>query len=141
MGAVWTCQDATCGRTIDTKSDTCPKCGGPMKKIGESPLRAWAAIICGVILVLLMGAITWNLGPDLHQAIATGSAENFTGTAEQAQAILHLFYAVIALGVLSLASGTYMLVTGSQHRIFIILMVLNVLVLLFTLYRSFTLLA
>lgn len=141
MAAVWTCQDVNCGRTVDSRTQACPKCSGPMKKIGESPLRAWAAIVCGVLLIGLMGTITWSLGPDLHRAIATGSAENFTGTGEQAQAILHLFYVVIAFGVLTLANGIYMLATGSQHRAFIVAALLMVLALFYVLYRTFSLLS
>ncbi|MBX3560299.1 MAG: hypothetical protein KF780_00645 [Sphingomonas sp.] len=141
MAAVWTCQDTTCGRTVDTKSDACPKCGGAMKKIGESPIRAWAAIVCGVLLIGLMGTILLALGPALNQTVATGSSENFTGTAEQAQAVLHLFYVVIAFGVLALVNGIYMLVTGSQHRAFIIVTLLMVLVLFYVLYRTFSLLS
>ncbi len=141
MAAVWTCRDTTCGRTVDSRADACPKCGGPMKKIGESPLRAWTAILCGVLLIGLMGTITWSLGPQLHQAIATGSADGFSGTAAQAQAILHLFYIVIAFGVLTLVNGVYMLATGSQHRAFIVAIVLMVLVLLYAVYRTLTLLS
>lgn len=141
MAAVWTCQDATCGRTVDTKADACPKCGGAMKKIGESPLRAWAAIVCGVLLIGMMGAILLALGPALNQTIATGGSESFTGTAEQAQAILHLFYVVIAFGALALANGVYMLATGSQHRAFLIVTLLMVLALFYVLYRTFSLLS
>lgn len=141
MGAVWTCRDATCGRTVDAQTDACPKCGGPMRKVGESPLRAWAAIASGVLLIGLMGAILMALGPALNQTVATGDSENFTGTAEQAQAVLHLFYVVIAFGVLALANGIYMLVTGSQHRAFIIVTLLMVLLLFYVLYRTFSLLS
>jgi hypothetical protein len=136
MAAVWTCQDATCGRTVETKTTTCPKCGGPVRKVGDAPWRGWLGLLCGLVLIGLMGLVTWNLGPALNETIATGSSDGFTGTAEQAQAILYLFYTIIAFGVLALVNGIYMIVTGSQHRIFIILTVLMTAVLAFTVYLA-----
>ncbi|MDQ8756018.1 hypothetical protein RCO27_07225 [Sphingosinicella sp. LHD-64] len=136
MAAVWTCQDATCGRTVETKTTTCPKCGGPVRKVGDAPWRGWLGLLCGLFLIGMMGAIIWNLGPALRETIATGSSVGFTGTAEQAQAILYLFYTIIAFGVLALVNGIYMIVTGSQHRIFIILTVLMAALLVFTVYLA-----
>jgi hypothetical protein len=136
MAAVWTCQDATCGRTVDTKTAACPKCGGPVRKVGDAPWRGWVGLVCGLILIGLMGTIVWQIGPGLREAAATGTSANFAGTAAQAQAMLYLFYTVIAFGVLAMVNGVYMIVTGTQHRIFIILMILMTALLAFTVYLS-----
>jgi len=48
---------------------------------------------------------------------------------------------VIAFGALALANGIYMLATGSQHRAFIIVTLLMVLLLFYVLYRTFSLLS
>lgn len=134
MAAVWTCNAPTCGRTVDTKTETCPKCGGPMRRVGEAPWRGWVLILCGIILVGMMGAILAAIGGDLGEAAATGTSDGFTGTAEQARMILYLFYVIIAFGLLSLVNGVYQLVTGAQHKAFIVATLLLVVVLFVVLY-------
>jgi hypothetical protein len=136
MGAVWTCRDATCGRTIDTKTEICPKCGGPTRRVGEAPWRGWVLILCGLILIGMMGAILAAIGGDLREAASTGASDGFTGTAEQARMILYLFYVIIAFGVLSFVNGIYQLVTGAQHKIFIVLTLVMVAVLFFVVYLA-----
>lgn len=136
MSAVWTCREPTCGVIAETKTETCPKCGGPMKRIGEAPWRGWVMIACGVILVGMMGAVVMAIGPQLREAAATGASEGFTGTPEQARAMLYLFYTIIAFGALALANGIYQLVTGAQHKIFIVLTLVLVAVLFFFIWLS-----
>lgn len=133
---VWTCREPTCGQTFETKTETCPKCNGPMRRVGESPWRGWVLVLCGVILVGMMGAVLAAIGGDLREAVSTGASENFTGTAEQAQMILYLFYTIIAFGVLSLVNGIYQIVTGGQHRIFIVLSLVMVVVLFVVVYLA-----
>lgn len=133
---VWTCREPTCGQTFETRTETCPKCNGPMRRVGESPWRGWVLVLCGVILVGMMGAVLAAIGGDLREAVSTGASENFTGTAEQAQMILYLFYTIIAFGVLSLVNGIYQIVTGGQHRIFIVLSLVMVVVLFVVIYLA-----
>lgn len=129
MAAVWTCREPTCGRTVDTKTEICPKCGGPMRRVGEAPWRGWVLILCGIFLVGMMTMVLVAIGPDLREAMTTGASDGFTGTAEQARMILYLFYVVIAFGFLSFVNGIYQLVTGAQHKAFIFATVLLVVVL------------
>lgn len=133
---VWTCREPTCGQTFETKTETCPKCGGPMRRIGEAPWRGWVLVLCGLILVGMMGAILVAIGGDLREASTTGSSDGFTGTAQQAQMILYLFYTIIAFGLLSLINGIYQIVTGGQHKIFIVLSLVMVVVLFVVIYLT-----
>ena len=119
MAVVWTCREPTCGQTFKTRTEICPKCGGPMRGIGEAPWRGWLLLICGVALIGMMTAILMAIGGDLDEAIATGSSDGFTGTSDQARLIVYLFYAIIAFGVVSAANGVFQLVTRRQHWAFI----------------------
>lgn len=135
MSAVWTCNDPTCGKTVDTRTEVCPKCGGAMRKVGEGRWRGVVLIICGVVMVAMMGPITYYLGPNLREAMSTGGSDGFTGTPEQARLILYLFYALIAFGVLAFVNGVYQVITSTQNRIF---MILNLLVFAVVLFFVFT---
>lgn len=136
MATVWTCNDTTCARTFDTKTDVCPQCGGATRRVGDSPWRGWLGLFCGLFLVGMMGLVTLNLAPDLNETVRTGASDGFSGTAEQAQWVLYLFYTIIAFGLLATVNGVYMIAQGQQHRIFIILMIAMTVLLLYVVYQA-----
>jgi hypothetical protein len=121
-GPVYTCLDTTCGKTVESRTETCPKCGGPMRHVRESGLRGWASLIAGLLLIGIMGSILWFMGPSLAQpGETTLEGSRFDGTADQAQAILWMFWAILALGVVSTAHGAVQIATGRIYRTFITL--------------------
>jgi membrane protease YdiL (CAAX protease family) len=118
MPAYTVCRKATCATLVEGKVDACPKCGGPMRSVGESPLRGIVLLICGLILLGMMGAITLNMYPTLTHPGETIDGSTFTGTAEQARTVLLLFAAVLVFGLVATANGIYMLVTRQQSKVF-----------------------
>lgn len=116
-GPVYACLDTSCGKIIEGRTEACPKCGGPVRHVRESGLRGWASLIAGLLLIGLMGSILWYMGPTLTQpgeAVADGS--RFDGDARQAQAILWMFWAILALGFVSAANGVVQIATGRIYR-------------------------
>ncbi len=121
-GPVYTCLDTACGKIVEGRTETCPKCGGPMRHVRESGLRGWASLIAGLLLIGMMAAILWFMGPSLAQPGETTAAGNrFDGTADQAQAILWMFWAILALGIVSAVNGAVQISTGRVYRSFITL--------------------
>jgi hypothetical protein len=121
MANTSTCLSPACGVTIEGSHKKCPHCGWTMNSARLIRIRGVVLILCGVVLVGLMGTITWNLLPMLlypEKAIAAG---DFTGTPQQADTFLTLFLAVLAFGFLSLVNGIYMTVSGRQSRVFVII--------------------
>ena len=118
MPAYTVCRDAKCATLVEGKADACPKCGGPMRSVGESPLRGIVLLLCGLILLGVMGAVTWNMYPTLTNPGVTIDGSTFTGTADQAQITLLLFAAVLVFGLVATANGIYMLVTKQQSKAF-----------------------
>jgi hypothetical protein len=115
-----TCLSPLCGITIEGSEKKCPKCGWAMRGTRNIRIRGWLLLVCGLFLVLFMGAITWNMLPMLlypEQAIAAG---RFTGTPDQARTFLSLFLMVILFGALGTVNATYMITTGRQNRWFVI---------------------
>jgi hypothetical protein len=81
-------------------------------------VRGWVLVVIGLFLLILMGAIAWNLAPlMLRPGIETGGAR-FTGTAQQGQIFLGLFALVGLFGALSLVNGVHMIATGRRSRAF-----------------------
>ena len=136
MAALWTCNDPTCGSVSPTKTETCPKCGGPTKRVGEGAWRGWVMIACGLVLAGMMVLIIAAIGTPLYEAARGEGSDSFTGTAEQAQAILYLFYTIIAFGLVAIANGTHTLITGAQNRIFMVLTFLLLLPLFFFIWMA-----
>jgi len=119
MPAYSVCRKPTCATLVEGKADACPKCGGPMRSVGESPLRGIVLLLCGLFLLGLMGTIAWNMYPTLtHPGVRMPDGSSFTGTADQARITLLLFAAVIVFGLVATANGIYMLITRQQSKVF-----------------------
>ena len=119
-----TCLSPLCGITIEGSEKKCPKCGWAMRGTRNIRVRGWLLLVCGLFLVLVMGAITLNLLPMLlhpEEAIAKGT---FTGTPDQARTFLSLFLLVILFGALGTVNALYMITTGRQNRVFVIVTLL-----------------
>jgi hypothetical protein len=115
-----TCLSPLCGVTIAGSERKCPQCGWAMRGTRNIRIRGWLLLVCGLFLVLFMGAITLNMLPILarpEQAIAAGT---FTGTPDQARTFLNLFLLVILFGALGTVNALYMISTGRQNRWFVI---------------------
>jgi len=119
MAAYNVCVDPKCATLVEGKVDACPKCGGRMRTVGESPLRGIVLLLCGLILVIGMGVIIINMYPTLsNPGVRMPDGSSFTGSAESARMTLLLFYGVIAFGLVATANGIYMLVTKQQTKTF-----------------------
>ncbi|HVQ08119.1 MAG TPA: hypothetical protein VMS43_06755 [Allosphingosinicella sp.] len=115
------CNQPTCATVVEGRVHTCPKCGGPMRSVGESPARAILLLICGVLLAGGMGVIMLKIGPSmLNPGVEASDGSSFTGTTDQARLFLTLFAAVFVFGLVAIANGIFMLVTRRQSKGFII---------------------
>ena len=125
MADLSTCNAPTCAYTVEGSLAVCPKCGGPMRAVRESRLRGWALLLLGLLLVGMMGTITFYMSPQLmNPGVETAGGGSFTGTARQARLILYLFWALIAFGALTAVNGVYQIATGRQHWAFVALTLL-----------------
>ena len=119
MPAYTVCRDSKCGTLVEGKVTACPKCGGAMRIVGESPWRGIVLLICGLLLTIGMGVILNNMYPTLsNPGVRMPDGSSFTGTADQARIIILLFAAVIAFGLVATANGIYMLITKRQSKLF-----------------------
>ena len=119
MAAHYVCRDPRCATLVEGKVAACPKCGGAMRSVGESPWRGIVLLLCGLILLGLMGSISYYMYPTLtHPGETMPDGSSFTGTADQARIVLLLFAAVLVFGLVALANGIYMLITKQQSKIF-----------------------
>jgi hypothetical protein len=124
MADLSTCDAPTCAFTVEGSLAVCPKCGGPMRAVRESRLRGWALLLLGLLLVGMMGAITFYMAPALMRPGEEADGNSFTGTAQQARLILYLFWALIGFGAVTTANGLYQIATGRQHWAFVALTLL-----------------
>ncbi len=119
MAAYTVCIDPKCATLVEGKAAACPKCGGSMRTVGESPWRGIVLLMCGLIMLIMMGVITINLYPELtNPGVRMPDGGSWTGGAESARMVLLLFFALIAFGVVATANGIYMLVTKQQSKAF-----------------------
>ena len=113
------CNDPKCAELVEGRVKTCPKCGGPMRSVGESPLRGLLLLAIGLFLIGLMGTISWSMLPTLLRPGEEVDGASFTGTPEQARMVLGLFGLVLIFGVVAAANGVFMIVTRRQSWAFI----------------------
>ena len=119
-----TCLSPLCGITIEGSEKKCPKCGWAMRGARNIRARGWVLLCCGLFLVLFMGWIAWSLWPTLVRPGVDYENGRFTGTKDQAQMILGLFGLVILFGALGTVNALYMITTGRQNRVFVIVTLL-----------------
>ncbi len=106
-----------------------------MQERGSSPnwrVRGRVLVAVGLFLMLLMGAIAWNLAPIMLRPGVEVDGSTFIGTAAQGRIFLGLFALVGAFGALSVANGAWMMATGRRSRVGVRIFML-VFVLLFAL--------
>ena len=118
MPAFSTC--TSCGYNADGEVAACPRCNAPMKVKQEPRTRAVILVICGLILIGIMGPIAVAMLPTLMSAGQQVDGATFNGTPQQAQMILALFGVVILFGLSSLAYGVYQLIYRRESKAFIV---------------------
>ena len=119
-----TCLSPLCGITIEGSERKCPKCGWTMRGTRNIRTRGWVLLCCGLFLVLFMGWIAWSLWPTLVRPGKEYESGTFSGTKDQAQMILGLFGLVILFGALGTVNALYMIVSGRQNRVFVLVTLL-----------------
>lgn len=113
------CNLPTCAIVVEGKASACPKCGGPMRSVGESPVRGIILLLCGLFLVAIMGLAAHYVVPLMLHPGEEVDGSSFSGTAGQAQMILGLFALVFLFGITASANGVYQIVTRRQSRVFV----------------------
>jgi len=119
MADLSVCNSPTCAFTAEGDLAQCPNCGGSMRAVRESRARGWALVVLGLTMVGMMAVILANLGPSLMrpgEEMAGGGS--YTGTAEQAQLMLYMFWGLIAFGGLMTANGIFQIRTGYNSKLF-----------------------
>lgn len=109
------CTSRSCRAETRGIVDKCPVCGARVQTSRKIRTLGWLSVGGGVFLIGLMGWITLAMYPSLSNPGAPIEGGRWTGTAEQAQAVLTLFYLVIGFGVIALAAGAWMAFTGRRH--------------------------
>jgi hypothetical protein len=113
------CNLPTCAVVVDGRVSVCPKCGGPMRDVSDSAVRGIVMLVCGVILVGMMGWILWTQTESmLNPGVEAADGSTFTGTAKEAQSFLGLFAVVMLLGLTSFINGIFFIVKRRQSGIF-----------------------
>lgn len=114
------CNLPTCALVVDGRVETCPKCGGPMRDVSDSAVRGIVMLLCGIILVGMMGWIIWTMSPSmLNPGVKAPDGSTFTGTDKEAKTFLGLFAVVMLLGLTAIINGVFFIVKRRQSGAFI----------------------
>lgn len=131
-----TCTSRSCRTVTPGIVDKCPVCGARVQTSRRIRLLGWLSIACGLFLIAMMGYITLAMYPSLTNAGVSTDGARWTGTAEQARMALNLFYLVIGFGVLALAAGIWMVITGRRHIVITVITLLAAAVLVFQTWET-----
>ena len=117
MATLSVCNNPACAVTVEEKRETCPKCGGPMRRVGDSPARGIVLLITGLFLLGAGGALSLFLGP----MMLNPDPARFTGSPAQGRLFLSLFVLIALMGLVGLANGIHLMRTGQQSGLLKIL--------------------
>jgi len=112
-----------CGKASSENVTSCPECGSWMPRAQGIRRRGWVLIVLGVLLVAMMGTITFLTAPTMLSGRASSGA-GFTGTPEQAFLILGLFGIIMVFGITCIGSGLWQIATG-RRSIWIVVIILG----------------
>jgi hypothetical protein len=113
------CNLPTCAVVVDGKVGICPRCGGPMRDVSDSAVRGIVMLVCGVLLIGMMGWILWTQAPSmLNPGVEAPDGSTFTGTAKEARTFLALFAVVMLLGFTAFINGIFFIVKRRQSGVF-----------------------
>jgi hypothetical protein len=105
----------TCGHTLDSGAARCPECRRWTAKAVNLRRRGWLSVILGLVLVGMMGTITYRLAPAFQEASDSSARSGFTGTPSQGTLILGLFGLIIIFALAGLVNGLWQIVTGRRN--------------------------
>jgi hypothetical protein len=94
----------------------CPKCGRSLRTRLQVRRNGWILGLMGLLLIGLMGVISYNTAPMLLNPGVYVDGSKFTGTESQGKQILTLFATVILFGVTSLLAGVLQIITCRPSR-------------------------
>ncbi|HEX8449444.1 MAG TPA: hypothetical protein VF652_07625 [Allosphingosinicella sp.] len=80
-------------------------------------IRGRVLVAVGLFLLLLMGAIAWNLAPMMLSPGVEVEGSTFTGTKTQGRIFLGLFALIGLFGAMSVGNGAWMMATGRRSRV------------------------
>jgi hypothetical protein len=124
MADISTCLSPICNATAEGNVAKCPQCGWAMRSSRNIRMRGVLLLLCGVLLLGLMGAITWNMTPLLLHAGEEVDGSTFEAKPEQARMVLILFWAILAFGAVAAANGTYQIISGRKSRAMVLISLL-----------------
>jgi hypothetical protein len=101
-----TCMSPSCGITIDGIVTRCPECGGLMRSSRTIRALGWAALICCLMALSLIGSMLWMFS----------RSGTFTGTRVQALLSIGGFSFVVLFVLIGVADSVYRIVTGRPNR-------------------------
>jgi hypothetical protein len=110
MATLSVCNNPACAVTVEEKAESCPKCGGAMRRVGDSPARGIVLLIAGLFLFGMGAALALFLGP----MMLNPDPDTFTGTPEQGLLFFSLFVLIALMGLAGLANGIHIMKTGQQ---------------------------
>lgn len=137
MAETSTCTARPCKTVTPGIVDSCPACGNRVVTSRRIRILGWVLIGLGAFLVLFMGYIANAMYPTLSRpGVAEPGGGRWTGTAEQAAAVLQLFWLVIGFGALCVANGVWQVATGRRNIAFTVLSLLAAGVLVFQTWET-----
>lgn len=117
MADTSTCFDLRCGFIAPGRVETCPKCGRRMRSQRTVRIYGTVLMLCGLVLLGLMGPITYYMLPELtHPGREFADGSRFTGSGDEADMILWLFGLVLLFGLVALLTGLWQVATGRRNR-------------------------
>ena len=113
------CDSSDCRISVEGRLATCPQCGRPMRHRRQAQPRGCILLAVGLLLTLMMGAVTFYLAPLMLRPGEEMDGTSFEGTLAQAVVVLVLFALLIGFGVTAMLGGLYEIVSGRQHAHFL----------------------
>jgi hypothetical protein len=124
MANLRSCSSLKCNYVTTDDVVNCHKCGRRLRTARQMRRNGSLLLACGLIMIVMMGVITYNTMPILLHPGVWVDGSKFSGTESQAKQVLAIFVALILFGVVSLVAGIVQIITCRTNKLLVIVMYL-----------------
>jgi hypothetical protein len=112
-----------CGYIRETTDTRCPDCGKTLQSVARIRALGVFSVILGVILLGVMGYLSWWMYNAITASTPAGGSPRFTGGPQEITFIIFVFGLVMVIGLVSLLGGLWQIIFGKRNKVLVYIII------------------
>ena len=112
-----------CGYIRETTDTRCPDCGKTLQSVARIRALGVFSVILGIILLGVMGYLSWWIYNAITAPTPAGGSPRFTGGQQDINFIIFVFGLVMIIGLVSLLGGLWQIIFGKRNKVLVYIII------------------